>query len=264
MKYQKYLWKSGLLSDNPTEVWVVATLIYGVKSSGQQCQVAIERLADHYLDKGECVLGAAALKDDTYVDDIISSQENQEACQQVAEDIGMVLGRGSMAVKGFTFSGRPRHERVSADGNHIGLAGYIWAPEPDLIKLDIGPVRFGKAKRGRRPQPVAGDLKTALGQTFTKRTLTGLVAGVFDPLGLVTPIMANLKLDLHELCTLKLDWDDLVPADLLEKWVANVEKIQSLRELAFKRTIVPSDAASLDVQLLVATDASQNLGVMAV
>ncbi len=44
--------------------------------------------------------------------------------------------------------------------------------------------------------------------------LTGLVAGVFDPLGLATPITGGFKLDLHQLCELKLDWDDKVPEEL--------------------------------------------------
>jgi hypothetical protein len=52
------------------------------------------------------------------------------------------------------------------------------------------------------------------------------VAGIFDPLGLVTPITAGLKLDLHELCTLKLDWDDPVPDSYLSKWAATMETIQ--------------------------------------
>ena len=42
------------------------------------------------------------------------------------------------------------------------------------------------------------------------------------------------------------------------------EKIQELAGLRFQRTIILEDAASLDVELLVATDASQNIGVVAV
>ena len=264
LAYQKYLWQDQLDPAAPVKVMHVTTLIYGVKPSGQQCQAALERLADHYLEAGTHQLGACALKETTYVDDILNSQKTVGHCEAVALDIETILKKGSMSVKAFSFSGRPPSEKVSADGVHVGLAGYLWATEPDLIKLDVGPVRLGKAKRGKRPNPVAGDLRAALGQTFTKRTLTGLVAGVFDPLGLATPITAGLKLDLHELCTLRLDWDDPVPVELLDKWVTNVEKIQELASLQFQRAIIPVDAVNLDIELLVATDASQNIGVVAV
>ena len=264
LAYQKYLWQDQLDPAAPVQVMHVMTLIYGVKSSGQQCQVAIEKLADYYLDAGAHQLGACALKDTTYVDDILNSQDTLEMCKQVAEDIMEILKKGSMKVKAFSFSGLQPDESVSADGVHVGLAGYHWATESDRIKLDIGPVRLGKAARGRRPDPVAGDLRAALSQTFTKRTLTGLVAGVFDPLGLVTPITAGLKLDLHELCKLRLDWDDPVPVGLLDKWVTNIGKIQELQGVEFQRAVVPIDAVNLEVELLVATDASQNIGVAAV
>jgi hypothetical protein len=94
--------------------------------------------------------------------------------------------------------------------------------------------------------------------------LTGLVAGVFDPLGLATPITAGFKLYLHQLCELKLDWDDKVPEELLDKWVGNMEQIQALRGVTFQRTVIPDDGVNTEIELLVHTDASQNLGVVAI
>jgi len=263
-KYQKYLWKEDLLLENPTKTMFVATLIYGVKPSGQQCQVSLEKLAAHFRERGECLEGAYVLENNTYVDDIMSSQDSTQDCLEVAEQVTKILERGSMGVKAFSYSREKPHENVSTDGVHVGLGGYLWATELDTIELDIGPPRLGKSKRGRRPPAVTGDFKEALGACFTRRVVTGLVAGVFDPLGLVTPITAGMKLDLHELCQLKLDWDDPIPEVLLDKWVANMEKIQALKGLAFQRTIIPVDAVEAKVELLVMTDASQNLGVVAV
>ena len=263
-KYQKYLWKEGLLPENPTKTMFVATLIYGVKPSGQQCQVSLEKLAAHFKEKGEHLEGAKVLESSTYVDDIMTSQDTTQECMEVAYQIEKILERGSMGVKAFSYAREQPHENVSSDGVHVGLGGYLWATVADTIELDIGPARLGKAKRGKRPPAVTGDFKEALRPCFTRRVLTGLVAGVFDPLGLVTPITAGMKLDLHELCQLKLDWDDPVPEVLLDKWVANMEKIQALKGLAFQRTVIPADAADDKVELLVMTDASQNLGVVAV
>jgi len=264
LKYQKYLWKDDLLPENPTKVMYVTTLIYGVKPSGQQTQVSLEKLAAHHRNQGKYLEGATVLENDTYVDDIINSQDTQQDCMVVAEEIVEILARGSMSVKAFTFSGNKPDEKVSADGTHVGLAGYLWSPEADTIELDIGPPRLGKAKRGRRPEPVTGDYKEALRPSFTKRVLTGLVAGVFDPLGLATPITAGFKLDLHQLCELKLDWDDKIPEELLDKWVGNMEQIQALRGVTFQWTVIPNDAVNTQIELLVHTDASQKLGVVAI
>lgn len=264
IKYQKYLWKEGLKEELPTIVMYVLTLIYGVKPSGGQCQVSIEKLAAHFKHLGLHATAAAVLEKDTYVDDIISSQHSVQDCYEVATGIEEVLAAGGLQVKAFTFSGQKPSEAVSADGVHVGLAGYLWRPEDDQLLLDIGPPRLGKAKRGKLPEPVSGDFGTALKKCFTRRTLTGIVARVFDPLGLATPLTAGFKLDLHELCNRKLDWDDPVPMELLENWANNMAAIQDLRNVVFKRTIIPVDAATCTVDLLVAVDASQYLAAAAI
>lgn len=263
-KFQKYLWKQEMQPSNPTTVHYITTLIYGVKSSGQQCQVSIEKLAGHFQHRGSCLEGANALKDDTYVDDIITSRSSFDSCRQVATEVAEILAKGSMGVKAFSFSRSSPSGEVSGDGIHVGLAGYLWATEEDVLRLDVGPPRLGRAKRGRRPQAIAGDFSAALRQCFTRRILTGLVASVFDPLGLATPVTAGFKLDLHQLCSLKLDWDDAVPLHLLDKWVDNMNVVQELKELRFKRTVIPVDAVSSKIELLIACDASQNIGVVAV
>jgi hypothetical protein len=51
---------------------------------------------------------------------------------------------------------------------------------------------------------------------------------------------------------------------LLDKWAVNMEKIQALSSLYFQRTVIPEDAANTDIELLVMTDASQNLGIVAI
>ena len=264
IKYQKYLWKEGMEELKPTTIMYVLTLIYGVKPSGGQCQVSIEKLATHFKSRGLREAAADVLEKDVYVDDIISSQDSVQDCYEVAIGIEEVLAAGGLHVKAFTFSGQKPAEAVSADGIHVGLAGYLWRPEDDLLLLDIGPPRLGKAKRGKLPEPVVGDFGAALQKCFTRRTLTGVTARVFDPLGLATPVTAGLKLDLHNLCTRKLDWDDPVPLELLETWAANMVAVQDLKDVVFKRAIIPVDAATSTVDLLVAVDASQYLAAAAI
>ena len=250
--------------DKPTEVMCVVTLIYGVKPSGAQCQVSIEKLANHFIQQGRHLEAAAILKEEVYVDDVMASGESVEECFVAALGIEEILDAGSMGVKAFTFSGQAPSDAVSGDGIHVGLGGYLWRPEADLLLLDVGPPRLGKAKRGKMPEPISGDFGEALKKCFTRRVLAGVVARVFDPLGLATPITANLKLCLHDLCMRKLDWDDAVPMELLDVWKENMMAIQDLKEVLFNRAVIPQDAASPHVNLIVAVDASQNIGVAAI
>ena len=47
------------------------------------------------------------------------------------------------------------------------------------------------------------------------------------------PITARLKLDLHDLVILKLNWDDEIPEELRKLWKDNFELINQLDQLQF-------------------------------
>ena len=69
---------------------------------------------------------------------------------------------------------------------------------------------------------------------FTRRDCVSKVSEVFDPLGKVAPIIGGVKLDMHELVSRKLDWDDFIPDDLKEIWLKNFNTIQELRHVTLK------------------------------
>ena len=48
----------------------------------------------------------------------------------------------------------------------------------------------------------------------TKRAILGYMHSIFDPLGILTPILLNIKLLLRKICGLKLDWDEDIPESL--------------------------------------------------
>ena len=68
-----------------------------------------------------------------------------------------------------------------------------------------------------------------------------------------------MKLDLHTLVERKLNWDYVIPTDLRSVWISNFEMINELNTLQFKRTIIPEDAVSLEIETLDCADASNSL-----
>ena len=265
IRYQLYLWKPNLDPDAPTELMAVLTVIYGVRPSGNQLQAGLGLLGQHCIDNHpEHSEGALTVMNNTYVDDILAPADDHVHAESLAKSVEFTLGLGSMTVKAYTFAGQVPSPEVSSDGTSVGLVGLLWEPVEDLLRLDVKDLFFGKAKRGRLPDPVEGDVATALRPKFTRRNILSKVAGVYDPLGLLTPITCKFKLDLHSLCELKADWDQLLPEEYLLEWVKNLDTIQHLREIPFRRAVIPEDAASTNIQLLVSCDASQFLALAAV
>ena len=72
-----------------------------------------------------------------------------------------------------------------------------------------------------------------LPEKFTRRDCASRTAEVFDLIGRFTPITAGIKLDLSELSLRGLDWDSIIPYDLVPQWRNNFETIKKLGEIKF-------------------------------
>ena len=47
----------------------------------------------------------------------------------------------------------------------------------------------------------------------TKRNVIKAIASIYDPLGLLNPIVVQMKTFFQRLCSAKYDWDDLITND---------------------------------------------------
>ena len=53
----------------------------------------------------------------------------------------------------------------------------------------------------------------------TKRAIISLVGRIYDdPLGILSPIVVQLKIFVQELCEARLGWDQMLTGTMLEKW----------------------------------------------
>ena len=254
---QRYLWSDTLDPSKQPEEKIIKTLIYGVKSSGNQAERGIRQTAMKFKDLYPKVF--EVITKDIYVDDCLSGCNTLEEATHVTNNLEAVLNQGGFTLKGITISGNDPIEKLSTDGVMVSVAGLNWYPKDDFIALDIKDLNFAKRVRGRK-QKMISDVPEKL----TKRICTSKVAEVFDISGMMTPITATLKLDLHDLSSRKLEWDDLLPENLRELWCNNFNTIMKLKDLHYQRAIVPQDAATLDVTTLEFGDASQSLVCIAI
>ena len=264
-RYQQYLWKEGLEEASPTITMVIRTLIYGVRPSGNLTGAGFVRLADYAEEhRPHLSKGAKVVKHDTYVDDSVASFDSLSECKEVANAMVEVLSLGGAVIKDFAFSSTPPSDKLSADGEHVGVLGYSWNTITEELFLAVRPTVLGKGKRNRKLVDSEEELWDALKQSFTKRTLQGQLARVYDPKGLATPVTAMVKLDLAEIVALKTGWDDPLPDILLPKWVDNLVRIQRLRKIPFPRTVAPDVMVGDKLDLVVSVDASKDVAVAAV
>ncbi|XP_071582286.1 uncharacterized protein, partial [Temnothorax nylanderi] len=72
---------------------------------------------------------------------------------------------------------------------------------------------------------------------LSKRTVMSVIAKIFDPLGLLAPVLIPAKILIQELWTLKLGWDDPLPETVSTKWNQFVDQLQENYKIAIPRWI---------------------------
>ena len=115
-------------------------------------------------------------------------------------------------------------------------------------------INFAKKVRGRKIEN-----KIGIPENLTMRDCVSLVAQVFDPTGRLTPIITGFKLDISQLHRSGLKWDDEIPENLRRIWSSNYEMIKEIKQLRYKRAIIPHDAKNLDIVTIDTGDSSSSL-----
>jgi len=161
-------------------------------------------------------LAPETLTNNFCVDDALCGANTIEDAPRLEQELIALLGRGGFHLRKFCASHPSMLEAVppecremdvpiELDSNEgIKTLGLLWHPLSDQFLISKGTC----AQRLREPKnPPVG-----------KRIISSIVATIFDPLGLISPVVVY-KIFLQQLWVHKLDWDERLPSELLNQWM---------------------------------------------
>ena len=90
----------------------------------------------------------------------------------------------------------------------------------------------------------------------TKRLMLSRVSSLYDPLGLIGPVVMLGKLLFQEAVRLKLSWDAEVPPTLSDRWTNWLQTLYDIHKLRFDRCVVPDGFQEAAIELHHFCDAS--------
>ena len=232
--------------------------MFGDRPAAAISSVAIQETAEIYRYLNE--VAADKIKNDTYVDGIVTGDESIETLEQHKRGITDILAKGGFKIKGFVMSGDRSSERLSLLGaGEIGrVFGTCWNPTEDVFSIEAK-INFSKKHKGARIEPdfTYEQIPEIIDIKLTRRILLGIVNSCYDPLGLLSPITIQLKIELRNLYNkeLNLGWDDPIPRHLIENWIRILQLLKNAEKVRFRGCIRPKTAVG-EPELMMSNDGS--------
>ena len=224
---QLILWREG--PNDPLKTYQLNTVTYGTRAAPYLATRCLVQLANE--SKGKFPYGAAALRKDFYVDDGLTGADTIHEAIRIQQQLIQILAGAGMKLKKWCsnhpklLSGiAPEDQEVNLnfdnkDSQFTKTLGLLWLPKSDVfgIKTNI-------------PE----------NQNLTKRSMSSDLAHVYDPLGLIGPVIVTGKIQLQRTWQQKLDWDEDLPNDIKKQWTAYRQDLKALDSITIPRYVFGS------------------------
>ena len=241
-------WPDGKLDAQPAEYRILVHP-FGATSSPFCANFALKRAVETFANVQETRV-SNAIDDNFYVDDCLAAFDDTEQAKRFSLSLRQALSLGGFRLckwvsnKYDAIKDIPETERTSLS-LHIRInrevqertLGMNW-----VVKDDVFVFPFESSTK-----------------PFTKRGLLSYVSSLYDPLGLVTPMLLTGRLLLQLLHRKGLSWDEWVGEEEQKSWESWIADVKELRSFKIPRYVGDSKPQSTDsMELHIFCDASES------
>ena len=199
--------------DDEITVMRMTGLVFGVISSPFQAIWVVQDLAKCF--QNEYPLAYDAVMNSLYVDDLIHPCRDVAEAKETIRQLLELFEKGSMPIQKWNsnskevLAGIPNCEQPP---DEVSILGVRWDTVSDQLSLN-----FVKSIIDVAPSKE------------TKHTVAQQIASIFDVQGLTQPFVMSAKMLFQDLWLKDLQWDDLVPPDVLTKYLCWKDQLKDLQ-----------------------------------
>ncbi|XP_062704637.1 uncharacterized protein LOC115265178 [Aedes albopictus] len=237
----------GMDRSSPPNVYIMMVMIFGAVSSPSVAQF-IKNFNAKELEEGYPGVERAVV-DQHYVDDYFDCADTEEEAIQLVRRVVKTHEHGGFRLVKFASNSEALLDSLDptliADRteNETPVLGIRWDLRSDELVFSLDFPKLIEEFRTGESVP-------------TKRQFLKFMMGIFDPLGLLSPITIQLKIIFQELWRLQSGWDDEIPDGLVPRWREWLEQTAKLNEVRLPRYYFPEIPSFSNAELHAFCDAS--------
>ena len=204
----RFLWTSNFNNDEP-EIMILrfARVVFGVSCSPFLLNATINHHMETYRDVDPQFVDK--FLSSIYVDDVSLGSNNVETTYELYLKSKLRLAQAGFKLRKFVTNSEElrqlirlnEHSELTTGGEIHRMLGVEWKFTDDNLLFNIENVT-----------------RTMMTAEPTKRSVVSMTAKFFDPLGIISPVIVLFKMFFQDLCESRIDWDEPLSGDLLNKW----------------------------------------------
>lgn len=196
---QRILWRND--PDLNINTYELTTVTYSTASASYLATSCLKHLTDQHSSKYP--IGSIHVKREFYVDDLLTGADTIRDAKQIRDEVIQLLQLGSFELSKWAsncsellepIQNRKGGEIIISNETDSCILGIQWNQSKDVFRFSC------------KLDPSC--------DIISKRTILSEVARLFDPLGLLRPVIVIAKLSLQELWQSGVHWDETVPQNI--------------------------------------------------
>jgi hypothetical protein len=160
------------------------------------------------------------------MDDLLTGASSVQKATKLKEEINHILNKAgfemskwaSTSVKLMSSAQNNEKPIDLSDDQQTKTLGVVWDYNKDFLTYQV-------------------NLKYK-NETATKILMLSVIAQLWDPLGLISPIIIKAKLILQKMWSLRLSWDERVPDELHQKWTQFISDLMNVNNIKVNRKML--------------------------
>ncbi|GBO13466.1 hypothetical protein AVEN_98672-1 [Araneus ventricosus] len=212
-KYLKILWKEG--PEENVKVFALKTVTYDTTSAPILVTRTLPQLAKD--ERENFPIASKVLLEDFYMDDCLSGASDINQFMALKKELGELLLRGGMTLHKWCSSASSESDlypfNYCEKQSTVKTLGMMWNNCEDVFLFDIS---------------------TSSTTEFTKRDVLSQIAKLFDPLGLLGPVISKEKAFLQRMWLLQIDWSQKLPSDIAQEWSSFIASLSYVKNIKYQ------------------------------
>ena len=220
--FLRFLWWSYGDLDGELKEYRMTVHLFGAVSSASCANAALRQIA--FENKLKYPSASNAILKNFYVDDFLKSLRTESEANSMIKEIQHLCSTRGFNLTKWISNSRTVLQSIPSESQAKNVCQLNLEHEQLLVDRALGVTwsvendSFGFSISQRQAKS-------------TRRNMLSIINSVYDPLGLVAPVMLKAKILLQDACKLDIGWDDII-SDVLslqwQKWREDLWKLEKL------------------------------------